>query len=906
MTSEDLRNDNTGGKVDEKNGRAIVEENVNNELSDAVDHGNSNGEAEEYEQIEDQDGPVIEKDSETEDSEGSDEQHEESEAGSYNSEDESSSSSDEDEDPPALKYSRLNQLPKTFFNKEPVSSMLINEACFAFGTSSGLLHVTDQDLKPIGTIRARKSPILSIHTDGTHIIAASMDGTVVISSIGDLHSTAAYDLKTPIYSAVLNRDYKETKSFIYGTKSGKVINSTTNWIGTRTEKLINEDSGPIVKMELMRNILIWMSDDGITFYDLRTDHIVTKLHRPNIDIPAELCWPRVCFPEHDVILVGWCDHVWLIKCDDGSATMESFKLSSAMSSFSRPVTEVRVVVESELDLKGGIIAGIGSLKGDLIVLTVNSPGRITEPPELRIINSVTHEETNTDEVVLKGFSQTRVNDIFLGQFIGARTRYFIACSTDGFIAQEFDLQGRFDWYIERSKYLSAWEMSEHLISKEARCDIGIKQVEAYLDEENWEQAASFLKQVLRILDSGPFALEKWEQWSWIFIHSGKISLLASILPTTGAIVLPKAIYNTCLEHLLDKDEENFFHYITSWNTSLYDAEDIEQRVEQRLEVQPDKSVLRRALSNLYLQTDQPVKAVPHFIHLKDQGTIKLLNKFHLLPKFTNEIPKIIRFTASEETLKEAPLDLLSERISPVLSLLVDQRHEVSPDRMIPLLNEDGLQTVTFLYLQRITSTDAIMAEFFETELMSLYSELAPHQLLAYLKKAQHYDIDVALEITSKKELYPELVYLLGKVGQTSKAMYLIVDKLNDPELAVEFARSHPDKKLWDIFLNQGIKKPNFIKTMLQYTGTLFEVDVLKLIPEGMEIDGLKDSLERIMKDNDLVTVIHKVILRIIENEGQSKAQELDDLRWRGKALQLEESGERVIVMANDEAKLLER
>lgn len=825
-----------------------------------------------------------------------DESSEESEA--------SEEESDEEEDPPALKYSRLNQLPKTFFSREPVSSILISEHCFAFGTSSGLLHVTDENIKSIGTIRARKSPILSIHTDGVHIIAASMDGTVLIASITDLHSTTAFDLKTPVYAAVLNRDYKETKSFIYGTKSGKVIISTTNWLGTRNERIIAQDSGPIVKMELMGNVLIWMSDDGITFYALRTDKVITRLARPNLDLPAEVCWPRVCFPDHDFILIGWCNHVWLIKCDDGIQVEPNFKLSSAMSSFSKPMAEPTVIVESETDIKDGVIAGIGSLKGDLIVLTVNSAGRITEPPELRIINSVTHEETSTDEVILREFTHARVNDIFLGQFTGNRIRYFIVCSTDGIIAQEFDLQGRFDWYIERSKYLNAWEMSEHLVSKEMRCNVGIKQVEAYLEDDNWAQAASFLQQVLQNCDPGSFVMEKWEQWSWIFIQSGRTTLLASVLPTSGGMVLPAKIYDTCLEHMLEKDHEQFFHYISEWDTSLYDYAYIERLVEQRLEVDPDLAILRRSLSNLYIQTDEPAKAVQHLIKLQDPHTIELLERHHLLLIFISDIPKIIEFTASNEEIAESPLDLLSEKLAPVISLLVEQRHEVPPDRVISLLNDNGLQTVTFLYLQRVTAVDAIMSEFFETELMTLYAEMAPQQLLAYLKKAQHYDIDTALEITTRKELYPELVYLLGKVGQELKAMYLIIDKLDDPELGIEFAQSHQDKKLWDIFLSQGITKPNFIKAMLQYTGTLFDVDVLKQIPEGMEVDGLKESLERIMQDNELVSVIHKVILSIIEDEGQGKAAALNDLRWRGKYVELKQWCDKVLIMANGETKPL--
>lgn len=816
-------------------------------------------------------------------------------------EDDDEEEDEEDEDPPALKYTRLTQLPKTFFNKELVSAISINETCFCFGTSSGLLHVTNPDFSTLGTVRARKSPILAVHCDMNYVVAASMDGTILIANLAELQnpsSTTAYDLKTPIYSVVLNRDYKTTRSFIYGTKSGKVVLSHTNWLGTRNERTLASDRGPIVKMEIIGNVLIWFSDEGVTFWDLRTESVVSKISRPKgANFPAELCWPRVCFPEHDRMLIGWGDHIWLVKCDDGSESNETnFKLSSAMSTFSKPVAEAHVSIEFEMKLPDGVIAGIASLKGDLIILTVNSSGKITEPPELRIINSVTHEETITDEIVLKGYQQLRINDLHLGQFVGKQAKFFIVCSTEGIVAEEFDLMGRYNWYMEKRRYLQAWEMSEHLISTEERCNVGIKQVQVYLEDENWPQATSFLKQVLDKCEQGSFLLEKWEQWCWIFIHAKKIELLATILPTVGPVDLPSSIYDKCLEYFLEEDNEKLFHYMAFWDPAYYDYEHIQQLIDQKLELEPELPVLRRALANSYLQTDFPMKAVKHFIHLKDPQTIDILSKHHLTSHFVDEIPSIIKFTITKEELDDAPLSLLSEKLDSILSILVDQRHEILPERLLHLFDKTNLRVVSFLYLQRITAVDSFMAEPYETELMTLFAEYAPTQLLGYLKKAQHYDMDVALEITRQRELYPELVHLLGRVGKTAEAMYLIIDKLDDPDMAIEFARSQNDDKLWDIFLDNGINKPRFIKTLLQHTGTLFDGSVLKRIPEGVEIEGLKDSLERIMKDNELMVVIHKVILQIIDSDGQGKAHELNDLRWRGKLVDIKEWSEKMALL----------
>lgn len=843
-----------------------------------------------------------------------DDDQESSESESSEEDEEGEEDEDEDEDdPPMLKYSRLTKLPKTFFNKELVSSCLFHEHVFAFGTASGLLYLTDTNLKSIGTIRARKSPILSIHTDGNFIAAASMDGTIVIASIhqiknNDQSSTVAYDIKTPIYSVVLNGQYKDTKSFIYGNKGGHVVVSHTNWLGNRTERIIGQDSGPIVGLTLVEEILIWMSDDGITIYNLHTETVMKKLKRPKSSPPAELIWPRVNHQEYDRLLIGWVDHVWSIKITPVEKNRnENFRLSSAMSSFSRPTSEASITIESEYSVDG-LIAGIGSFKDDsLIILTISDEDK-SSPPELRIINSITHEETSTDEIVLKSYEKLRINDFHLGQYIGTqRSKFFIISATDGIIAEEFDLFGRFNWFLERERFLEAWEMSEHLISKEERCNVGIRQVQVYLDDENWDQASKFLQQVLKLDEKDDenfksYFLEKWEQWSWIFIHSKKIDKLAAVLPTSDER-LPSELYNKCLEFFLEEDDDKIFDYLNFWSVDLYDYQHIEQLIENKLEVQPELSTLRRSLAELYLKTNEPASSVKHFIELEDPNTIDLLSQNHLVAKFIDFLPKIIRFQIGENDLKNAPVTILGEKLSHIIDILVDNRHEVLPARIVPLMNTNGLNIITFLYLQSVSKVDPFAVESYETEMVELYAEFDRSQLLTYLKKKQHYSIDRVMEIMKREKLNQELVYLLGKVGKSKEAMYLIIEEMDDPKQAIEFATEQKSPELWDIFLEYGITKPNFIKVLIEYTGVLFDPQILKKIPEKVEIEGLKDSLVRITMDNELILSIHKSILKILENEAIEVSDELNEMRIKGAlvdSLELFQKHEKVMLLHNGE------
>jgi vacuolar protein sorting-associated protein 41 len=66
--------------------------------------------------------------------------------------------------------------------------------------------------------------------------------------------------------------------------------------------------------------------------------------------------------------------------------------------------------------------------------------------------------------------------------------------------------------------------------------------------------------------------------------------------------------------------------------------------------------------------------------------------------------------------------------------------------------------------------------------MALYAEYDPARLLQFLKRSIHYSVPDAYDICEKRDLVHEMMYLLGKLGNKQKALYLIIDRLNDVEM----------------------------------------------------------------------------------------------------------------------------
>lgn len=92
-------------------------------------------------------------------------------------------------------------------------------------------------------------------------------------------------------------------------------------------------------------------------------------------------------------------------------------------------------------------------------------------------------------------------------------------------------------------------------------------------------------------------------------------------------------------------------------------------------------------------------------------------------------------------------------------------------------------------------------------LIRLYADYSRDKLLPLLRRSDSYPIQQALDICSQRQFYPEMVYLLGRMGNTSEALALMTRELNDMESAIAFCQEHDDKELWNDLVNYSLDKP---------------------------------------------------------------------------------------------------
>lgn len=835
---------------------------------------------------------------------------------------------DEDESPPKLKYSRLNQLLSNFFTKDPISTCAFHDNILIFATHTGILHLVRPDYSVLRTFKAHRASILLVFTDGLYFASASMDGTIVIGSIGDEKDIIAYDFSRPVHAVVFDKTYARSKSFISGGMSGKVIYSTKNWLGQRVDTILEEGHGPIVCIKIIDDIVFWMNDKGITFFDISNRQTIHVIEKPEDSPRGDLYWPRVHIPEANRILVAWGNYVWSLVVQSGKlnednnglqnnsagAASSLYKVLPSTATISFRTSIVKKVEVEHVFKFDALICGISTFTNDSLLLLVFNPPTILEGemtptynnPDVRLVNATTGELEFEEEIGLKNVKGLGLNDYKLGTLINKSPKYFIVSATDGVVAEQVLLYDQLQWFISKDRYLDAWRVTEHLLPRLKRLNLGILHVDSLVSQEKWEEAATFLGSILEVEYSDlpdnyttlssvsteemdiyiREVITQWDAWSRIFIETGHVGQIATVVPTSPKLNLPKHIFNHILEHYLKTDQDEFVRLLKSWSLDLFDYKSIETKLEEELEAKASNTELRIALSDLYVSSYEPSKSVPHLTFLKVPTIIQFLFKHHLLTTYKDKLPEfiILRFK-NREDFESQPIPKLEEKLGDIIDIFVDSRHELLPAEIVDLFVTSRMDVVNYFYLQKLKAVDDFLVQTFGNELVKLYAEFDKTKLIGFLSSNNNYEIEMAIELCETNEYIPELVYLLGKIGENKKALRLMIEKLDDPETAINFAKHQNDKETWTILIDHSMDKPKFIKALIEDADELLSqfydpIDVLQRMSNNIEVWGLNNSIIKFSYNNELNLVLNQLIYRLVlkNTEELSHYLRLDRIR----------------------------
>ncbi|KAF7510213.1 hypothetical protein GJ744_006909 [Endocarpon pusillum] len=444
-----------------------------------------------------------------------------------------------------------------------------------------------------------------------------------------------------------------------------------------------------------------------------------------------------------------------------------------------------------------------------------------------------------------------------------------------------------------------------------------------ITNKNWATAAEVASKVLN-------TSSRWEHWIWFFVRNDKFDEISPHVPTFEVTPpLPSLLYERILGHYVYSDRVRFKELLDLWPPTLFDAGSITTVVEEQLRdafATPKESrdwhILQECLAKLYLASGRSSDALRCYIRLQDADTaLALIKEHHLLSDVSDDIPGLILLRVSRSQLEHASVSELQDLTFEPIALLVDEAHHgtVQPDQVVHQLDKPSLHLFLYFYLRALwlgqgatTSADhqstpkvghsalstnliadegKLLVEQFADTAVTLFANYERILLMDFLQTSTAYTFDAAVRVCESKRYISELVYLLAKTGQMKKALFLIIDELKDVVQAISFAKQQDDPDLWDDLLDYSMSRPRFIEGLLTEVGTAVDpIKLVKRIPSGLEVEGLRDGLKKMVREYDLQDSISVGVARVLQGEVAVGMDKLRKGRRRGIKFDVEAGG----------------
>jgi len=466
---------------------------------------------------------------------------------------------------------------------------------------------------------------------------------------------------------------------------------------------------------------------------------------------------------------------------------------------------------------------------------------------------------------------------------------------------------------------------DHSIVEKEKRRVGELWLRQLVASHSWAKAGEVAGMVLG-------TSSRWEHWVWTFAQAGRFDEIAPHIPTTHVQPpLPSLVYEVVLGHYIMRDRLRLKDLLERWDPSLFDVRSVTRAIENKLnstdtsedgtdddEPGKDWRILQESLAKLYIADERPKEALRCYIRLQNaDAAMALIKEYRLLPAVADDIPGFLLLRVTREQMESASLQELEEACLVCVRMLVDEAHRgsIPPMAVVKQLQAkgDAFQPFLFLYAralwkaqgtedaeidkqelvgkayrkqQRLEQEGHVLVEEFGDLAVDLFAEYDRPLLMEFLRASRSYVFEKAAAICETRHYYPELVYLLSQTGETKRALTLIVTRLSDVTLAINFAKEQDDPDLWNDLLEYSMDKPKFIRGLLEEVGTAINpITLIKRIPEGLEIEGLRDGVLRMVREYELQNSISEGVARVLRSE---VASGMDRLRTgRAKAVHFE-------------------
>ncbi|XP_070855376.1 vacuolar protein sorting-associated protein 41 homolog isoform X3 [Drosophila suzukii] len=724
---------------------------------------------------------------------------------------------EEEEVEPKFKYQRLANDLKNLLNADVITCAAVHLKFLIFGTFRGRVYLFDHQGNSVNsnlsnTDRHHQVAVNSIDVGpkGECVATCSDDGKVKITGFFNCDNNMDLSFGKFIKAVALDPDPRARhRRFIVG--DDKLVLYDRNLLKNLKATELCSVEGNVLSICWHGNLVAWASHLGVRVYDLKGR---CSLGLIKWEVPAQECLENyhchLRWSNEYTLLIGWVDTIRI--CEISKKNSVETSASNLPGYIVDPVSTLQTTF---------YICGLAPLTAkQLVVLGYRkerSPSFKALRPVLCVIEYKVNnsEEICTDSLTLRGFEDYTVNDYSLGSII-EENRFYIVAPKDIVVASLIENDDRLEWLIKHRKFEEALELlGTHGGS------VPIHSVASHLLAlKQYEGAA---KLCLRMLGNNKVL---WEEEVFKFVKCQQLRSVSAYLPTSDECKLDPHVYEMVLYEFLKFDVSGFLNLVKEWPPHLYDGLAVINAIHDNFRKQ-HASQLLESLALLYSYQGDFESALRMYLKLQNKDVFQLIRRYELY----DVIPKLI-----------IPLIQLDRERA--FEILLD-KNKIRTEVVVHQLEHS--QEYLYWYLDSLQKVDACNA--FQSKLVSLYAKYDRNQLLPFLMRSKEYVILEALAICKREGFYPEIVYLLGCMGgvEAAEALNIIIHRISDIEMAIEFCKEHDDNDLWHLLISETTKQPEIVSKVLD--GIVDYVNpavVVSQIEMGRTIPNLRKSLIKML------------------------------------------------------------
>ncbi|KAH8272159.1 hypothetical protein KR018_004495, partial [Drosophila ironensis] len=746
----------------------------------------------------------------------------------------------EEEIEPKFKYQRLENDLKTILNADVVTCTAVHSKFIILGTFRGHVHLLDHQGNSVDSnlnnnvSHTHQVAVNHIDVDpkGEYVATCSDDGRVNITGLFICENSNNLSFGKCVKAVALDPDPRaRVRRFIVGNE--KLILYEKNILKKLKAVELCAVEGNVLAICWQGNFVAWASHLGVRVYDLN-EKCSLGLMKWEMPLQTRLenfrCHLR--WANEHTLLIGWVDTIRICIIRKRNAIEASSK--------NLPVYVVDPISTFQTSF---YICGLAPMNVSQLVVLGYRKQRSETFKALRPVfcvieyNLNSSEEICTDSLTLRGFEEYTVNDYSL-ECILEENRYYIIAPKDIVVASLIETDDRVEWLIKHSKFEEAIDLTSTHSGTMSVLGVGRLYINHLLTKREYENAA---KICLRFLGNNK-AL--WEEEVFKFVKCQQLRSVSAYLPTSESCKLDPHVYEMVLYEFLKFDVCGFLNLIKEWPCQLYDGLAVINAIHDNFRKQNAKELLE-SLALLYSYQGDYESALRMYLKLQNKDVFELIRRYELY----NVISKLI-----------IPLIDLDRELS--FKILLDKK-KIKPEIVVNQLEQNP--KYLYWYLDSLLKVDS--NNEFQKRLPFLYAKYDREKLLSFLRHSRKYDIQDAYVICEHDGFYPEMVYLLGRMGgvKAAEALNIIIHNMNNIEMAIEFCKEHDDNVLWNSLIDESLKRPDKLTTILN--GILDYVNpavLLNKIKSGFAVPNLRNALTTMLchynLQENMLSTAHKMQL----------------------------------------------